>query len=80
MTSHCFLTEASVNECLRSVLEGFEEHQQTEHTPMMSRHSRSLTIDKRNVLFGLFVKDETHDGAVNIILILGKFSLHENMF
>ncbi len=37
-------------------------------------------LTKENVLFGLFLKDETHDLAINTIIILGKFFLHKNRF
>ncbi len=37
-------------------------------------------LTKYNILFGLFLKDETHDLAINTIIILGKFFLHKNRF
>ena len=37
-------------------------------------------LTKENVLFGIFVKDPTHDLAINTIIILGKFFIHKNRF
>lgn len=34
---------------------------------------------KENIIFGI-MKDETHDLAINTIIILGKFFLHKNRF
>lgn len=37
-------------------------------------------FNKENVLFGIFVKDGTHDFAINSLIILGKFFIHKNRF